>query len=433
MSENRKKAPMDTTGDIQRVLELDVPRKRGGRAGRRIAVLLAIVAAGVGVFHWYGGSQAAPVKFRSEPLTRGNLTLTVTATGNLYPTNQVDVGSELSGIIASVEVDYNDRVTKGQALARLDTTKLETQVAQTKAALRSAQAKVAQAKATVRETRADLERRKNLRKLSDGRGVSQQDLESAEAALTRALADQASAEASVAQSEATLKANETDLGKAVIRSPIDGVVLVRDVEPGQTVAASLQAPVLFTLAEDLGRMELRVDVDEADVGQVREGQSATFTVDAYPGRVFPATIRQVRFGSETVNGVVTYKTLLAADNPDLSLRPGMTATAEIVTRRVENALLVPNMALRFSPPKSRQRATGGALRMLLPRPPMSPAKKGDENSLPEGKRRIWTLANGQPSPVTVSVGASDGKMTEVTGTDLAPGMAVIVDTVKETT
>ena len=202
------------------------------------------------------------------------------------------------------------------------------------------------------------------------------------------------------------------------------MVLNRSVEPGQTVAASFQAPVLFTLAEDLTRMELQVDVDEADVGQVREGQPAVFTVDAYPARSFPAVIRQVRYGAATTNGVVTYKTVLTVANDDLTLRPGMTASAEITVQEVTNALLVPNAALRFAPPQtpdSGQRR--GFLERLIPRPPRSPVHRNGHTG-----PRIWLLKGGAPAALPVTVGQSDGLLTEVKAEGLKEGTQVIVDT-----
>ncbi len=239
------------------------------------------------------------VQYKTQEAVRGNLTVIVTATGTLQPTNKVDVGSELSGIIKTVEVDHNGRVKVGQVLARLDTSKLEAQVTQSRAALESAKGKLLQTQATLKETRSKLGQLQKVRELSKNKVPSQSELHAAEAAFERARADEASAKAAVSQARATLEAKETDLSKTVIRSPINGIVLTRSVEPGQTVAASFQAPVLFTLAEDLTQMELNVDVDEADVGRVREGQKATFRVDAYPNRTFEARITQARYGSST--------------------------------------------------------------------------------------------------------------------------------------
>ena len=394
-----------------------------------LALLAGLAAGGWAYFHSRAETQAAP-QYQTEPLGRGNLRVTVSATGKLEPINQVDVGSELSGTIETVLVDDNDRVKKGQVLARLDVTKLQNQIAKSRAALASAEAKVLQAVATVKEARANLGRLRQVAKLSGGKVPAPTELEAAEATAERASADEVAARAAVEEARATLRTNETDLAKASMRSPIDGVVLARKVEPGQTVAASLQAPVLFTLAENLAQMELQVDVDEADVGQVHEGQSATFTVDAYPNRSYPARIQQVRFGAEKVNNVVTYKTILNVDNGDLSLRPGMTATAEIVASERENVLLGPNAALRFTPPQpaEAQSSGGGLVASLLPRPPRSLAPRRQSTNAKGARsaaRQIWVLRDGQPVAVPVTVGSSDGRMTEVTGEGLEPGLPVI--------
>lgn len=224
---------------------------------------------------------------------------------------------------------------------------------------------------------------------------------------------------------------ETNLAKASIRSSIDGIVLARKVEPGQTVAASFQAPVLFTLAEDLSKMELEVDVDEADVGQVRDEQPATFTVDAYPDRKYPATIRRVGFGSQTKDGVVSYKTVLTVNNDDLSLRPGMTATAEITTVTRTGALLVPNAALRYSPPATATPAkqSSSIVSSLLPRPPESARKSAGAGKVESDAQRVWVLTEAGPEELPVTVGPSDGRFTEITAGNLKPGMKVITENV----
>ena len=252
------------------------------------------------------------------------------------------------------------------------------------------------------------------------------DLQAAQAAYDRAVAALASAKAQVKVAEADLSSNETELGKAVIRSPISGIVLSRNVDPGQTVAATLQAPVLFTIAEDLAKMNLLVDIDEADAGSVKEGQEAVFTVEAYPDRKFAARVLQLRFAPETVNGVVTYKAVLSVDNADLSLRPGMTATAEIITRKATNALLVPNGALRYAPPETAVADNRPFLQRLMPRPPSRPPKV---EKLPAGERRIYILQDGVPAAVSIAVGASDGTATEVLKGELAEGALLVTDAV----
>ena len=415
--------------DIARTLGLDLPKGRRKRVKRWLIVLiLAIVAVTTG-FVMKDRSTSPSIQFKTQEAAKGDLMVTVTATGSLEPTNQVDVGSELSGIIRTVEVDYNDRVKVGQILARLDTSKLDAQVLQSKAALASAKANVLQTKATVREARSNLARLKKVRELSNNKVGSQYDLDAAEAAVDRARANEAGARADVAKAQATLGANQTDLAKAAIRSPIKGMVLVRNVEPGQTVAASLQAPVLFTLAEDLTQMELHVDVDEADVGQVKEGQGATFTVDAYPDRTFQARITQVRYGAQTTDNVVTYETVLKVDNRDLSLRPGMTATADVTVNKVEEALLIPNAALRFSPPEQKKPTFRKAslLSSLLPR---RPGRQGPKRRTVGGDQKgqcVWTLRDGDLTPVRIMTGATDGTMTVVTSGNLEVGTSLVVN------
>jgi HlyD family secretion protein len=418
----------DTEAKLAKVVAA-APRAGGLRKGLRwlLAALAPALVLGAWLSFRSGPEPGGRPTFQTEPVTRGSLRVAVSATGTLEPINQVDVGIEQSGTVATVFVDYNDRVAKGQVLARLDVTKLENQVAKAKASLASAEAKVLQAKATVKEARASLSRLREVARLSGGKVPAPTELETAEAELARAEADEADTRAAVDEARATLRSNETDLAKASIYSPIDGVVLARSIEPGQTVAASLEAPVLFTLAESLAQMELQVDVDEADVGQVRAGQSATFTVDAYPNRRFPARIRLVRFGSETADNVVTYKTILNVDNQDLSLRPGMTATAEIVTAQLEDVLLVSNAALRFSPPApDAAPPSPGLIASLLPRPPrMARRRPADQSLSGDGERRLWILRNGEAAPLPVSVGLSDGRLTEVRGEGLEPDLPVI--------
>lgn len=411
-------------------------RSKSGRSGQIIRwaawVAFAIVIV-FAIFKWGTGKSSEKLEYKTESVQRGNLTITVAATGTVQPTNQVDVGSELSGIIRTVEADYNDVVKNGQVLARLDTSKLETQVQQYKASLESSVAKLRQVQATVKETGSELARIREARELSGNRVPSKHDLDAAEASHERALADEAAARASISQAEATLKTIQTDLSKAVIYSPVNGIVLKRNIEPGQTVAASLQAPVLFTIAEDLTKMELRVDVDEADVGRVRKGQKASFTVDGYPDHTFPAKIMQVRYGSKIVSGVVTYEAILSVSNPDLLLRPGMTATVTITVNEIENGILVPNAALRFTPPvKEKDKSSGSSsiIGKLFPRPPRSLPKQKENAKSERKKSKVWALKNGQLSGIPVTTGESNGILTVVTGGEVELGTALVVDAIK---
>ncbi len=422
------KSKRDERSDVAKTLKLDQPSRRGKRFKQIIsaALLAGVMAAAFGI--WKATETSKSVQYKTQEAQIGNLTVIVTATGTLKSTNQVDVGSELSGTIKSVEVDFNDKVKAGQILARLDTSKLEAQVTQSRASLESYRAKVLQAQATVKETRSKLSQLKKVWEISNKKVPSQSELDAAEAALDRAVADEASARAAVSQAQATLEANETDLSKAVIRSPIDGVVLTRSVEPGQTVAATMTTPTLFTLAADLKKMELHVNVDEADVGKIKEGQKASFTVAAYPTRNFEARIIQARLGSSTTSGVVTYQTVLTVNNSDLSLRPGMTATANITVKRVEKAILIPSTALRFTPPvQEEKKASSSLVGSLLPRPPLQKSQQPDNAAASKSQQQVYVLKDKQLSPVSITIGSTSQGLTEVVAGDIKPGTAVVVD------
>ena len=387
-------------------------------------VAAGLVTAGVMLLaaFWLFGRGSNGVSYVTAPATRGNLVVVVTATGSVQPTNKVDVSSELSGTIRKVLVDYNSPVKAGQVLATLDTDKLVATLNSSRAKLVAAQAKVAEAQVTVGEKQRDLARNKML---ATTQAVSARDHDQAQATYDRAVTSLASARADVDVAAADVELGETNLAKASITSPIDGVVLTRNGDPGQTVASSVQAPVLFSIAENLKQMELQVNVDEADVGKVTAGQSATFTVDAFPNRNFPATIREVRFASETIQGVVTYKAVLNIDNSELLLRPGMTATAEIKVTEVRDALLVPNAALRYAPPVAEKASNGSILSRLMPRPPRPSAVTSHEEA--GNGRTVWLLADGRPKSVKIVVGSSDGKNTEIVSGDLSAGQVLIVD------
>ena len=386
-------------------------------AGGAIAVLaLALLLS---------GGKKSQGQFLTETVDSGPLVVTVSASGTLAPTKSVDVGSELSGTLESVLVQENEQVKKGQLLAQLDISKLKDQVVKSQAAVAAAEASVAQAVATVAEARASLSRMRQVAELSGGKVPAKTELETAEATLLRAQANEASARATVTQARATLKSDETNIAKATIRSPVDGVVLTRKVEPGQTVVAAMTTPVLFSLAEDLTQMELQVKVDEADVGSVQVGQQASFTVSAWSGRKFPAQIQRVGIGATTTDNVVTYKTVLKVANNDLALRPGMTATAEIITASRDKALLVPNAALRFTPPQAAGGDQRSFLSRLMPGPPREPQKKRKDNGA--AATQVWVLQEGQPVAVAVTPGVSNGRYTEILGGDLQPGMAVITE------
>jgi HlyD family secretion protein len=412
----------------------------GIRALRRAGAVVAALAVALLLYGWLRDGGDSTAQYSTAPVQRGDLRVTVSATGNLQPTNEVEVGSELSGLVMEVGVDNNDRVTRGQVLARLDTSRLQDSITQRQAALQSAIAGVAQARATAQLAQASLQRFEEVSRLSGGKVPSANELDAARAEQARAEAAVLTAQATVAQARAQLSSDETQFSKALIRSPVNGVVLSRQVNPGQTVAASLNAPVLFVIAEDLRQMQLEVKVDEADVGEVKDGQAAKFQVDAFPGRTFPAKVVRVDLGanagtvrsstssSSGSNSVVSYTAILSVENPEGTLRPGMTATAEIVTSEKTDVLLVPNAALRFNPDEAGGGERTGVTRVLMPGPPRGTASaQRREVAIGRGsEQRVFVLdAGGQPRPVTVRTGDTNGSQTEVTSGELRPDMAVV--------
>lgn len=426
MTSNKKKltAPV---ADITQTLGIGHAKDKRRHYLKWSGITVVTIVIVIIVLQLFGNDSSQTVRYRTAEVTRGKLTVAVTATGTLQPVNQVDVGSEISGTIQTVLVDYNDRVKQDQILATMNTDQLQAKVNQASASLELARAQVKQSEATIIETRNKLRRTNQLAKSGT---CSQEDCDAAQASYDRAAAGLARSKAQVAQAQASLNSEQTTLAKATLLSPIDGIVLNRDAEPGQTVAASFQTPVLFTLAENLTQMELHVDVDEADVGQIKLGQDAEFTVDAYPSNSFPAKITEVHFASQTVNGVVTYETVLLVDNSALLLRPGMTATADIIVKQVEDTLQAPNAALRFNPPSlTEQKSSGGGLLSnLLPRPP-HPAKNHEATSKDNKQQQVWTLRDGEAISIFVTTGATDGINTEVLSGDIEPGMVLIIDTI----
>lgn len=398
-----------------------------------LLIVLALVAYAV------IGRSDKKVEYITEDVASRSLDLVVTATGNLRPTNQVEVGSEVSGRIDEVLVDVNDRVARGQVLARINTDIIDDQITQGRAALSAARAAVEQARATLDVDRAQLDRLREVHRLSGGRVPSAQELAAAEGAVRRDQAALASAQANVVSAQASLNSALTNRDRAVITSPVSGVVLARQVEPGQTVAASFNTPTLFILAEDLSTMQLRVKVDEADVGQVEAGQSATFTVDAYPGRRFPARVEQIDLASGNIattasassgtsqqgNAVVEYEARLTLANGEGLLRPGMTASASIQTQRTANQLVVPNGALRFQPPEEED--TGG-MQVGGPEGQIGGLEREEERAtINAGSRQtVYVLqADNTLREIVVTTGLSDGRYTIVSSDELEAGMKVV--------
>lgn len=418
---------MMDTETIKKELKIqDTPYKKPLRwAGMLLALTAMVIAINV----MLKPDDVKTVIYQTKTVSYGDIRTTVSATGTLQPTNEVDVGSELSGTIEKVLVDYNDKVTQGQLLAQLNTDKLSAQILQAKANLQVAVAGVHEAEAALEDANANYNRLVNMRKISENQLPSEAELITALATKNKALAAKEAALAQVSQAQASLEQNQTEIAKAQIHSPINGIVLIRSIEEGQTVAATMSAPVLFTLAEDLTQMELQVDVDEADVGQVQAGQPATFTVDAYPNIEFPAVIKQVRFGAETTSGVVTYKTLLAVENPDLKLRPGMTATSEILVKNKEDVLLIPLSALRFTPSlidSGEEESDTSIIDSLTPGPPKSNNKIIKKQKSEDGYQTIWRLVDNTPEAVKIKTGDISVDSAEVLEGDIQEGDEVII-------
>ena len=412
--------------------------KRAWYKRRAVWIAALIALALIAAFALLSGEDEGP-DYITADVERRSLDLTVTATGNLRPTNLVEVGSEVSGRIDRVYVDVNDQVQQGQVIARINTDVIEDQIVQGRASLEAARASVAQARATLEVDEAQLARLIEVQRLSDGRVPSQVELEQAQAAVRRDRAALASAQANVASAQASLSSTLTNRDRAVIRAPVTGVVLARQIEPGQTVVASFETPTLFILAEDLSRMQLRVDIDEADVGQVEPGQRASFTVDAYPGRRFPAQVTRVDLASSNIanetqgaiasaaNTVVDYEARLTVANRDGLLRPGMTATATIATRSTGTRLLVPNSALRFDPEAADDE--GG----IFGEPDIG-LDREERATIGVGSRQTVHVlqADGSLREIEVVTGSSDGRRTVITSDALRPGMQVVVGVREDT-
>lgn len=310
-----------------------------------LLMALALVVAGGWWWNGRDGDQAQP-QWRMVKIDRGPISVNVSATGSLKALSTVDVGTQVSGQVLEVLADFNDRVNAGQIIARIDPANFQARLTQARADLASARAGLEEAQANLRNAEADHTRKTEL---NQRQLVSRSELDLALAARDQARARVSSARAAIAQREAAVANAELDLTYSEIRAPVDGVVLLRQVEPGQTVAASFQTPVLFQIAEDLAQMQIELAVDESDVGQIRAGLTVRFTVDAFPGRRFEGRVRQVRLAATNVANVITYPVVIDVDNADLSLLPGMTASATIEVARRSEVLRVPNAALRFTP------------------------------------------------------------------------------------
>jgi HlyD family secretion protein len=400
---------------------------------RRVVIIVVglLMISGAGFGYWRMGAGGKEPSYTTVPVSRGTVTQVVSSTGTLQAVVTVQVGSQVSGTIAKLNADFNSKVKKGQVVAELDQAKFGAKVDETRANLRAAEAGLAKSKVAVEDTARTLKRNKEL---MDRQLLSQSEMDAAQTAYDAAVSQYNVAQAQVGQARAALNQAQIDLGYTVIRSPVDGIVISRNVDVGQTVAASLQAPTLFTIANDLTKMEVHTSVDEADVGNVSEGQQVTFTVDAFPARRFRGKVLQVRNAPTVVQNVVTYDAVVRIDNKELLLKPGMTANVQFLVNQKEDVLTIPNMAVRFKPPEEknaaedllRQEQSRTAPRVGARRTSRSGSGGGGGATRRVRQVRIYVLRDGQAQPVEVQLGITDGSKTEVQKGELKEDDAVII-------
>jgi HlyD family secretion protein len=382
-------------------------------------IVIAVTAASLGTFLVLRRKENGTT-YKTDKIIRGDIENGVTATGTVNAVKTVLVGTQVSGTIKQIYVDFNSPIKRGQLLARIDPTSFEAQVAQAKANLSVAQANLEKAQASLMDAERTAKRYKEL---FDKELIAQSDLDTADVNVETAKAQVSASKAQISQAEAALKLTETNLEYTKILSPIDGIVISKNVDVGQTVAASFQTPTLFTIAQDLTRMQIDTNVDEADIGQVSVGQDVKFTVDAYPDVGFNGKVWQVRNAPITVQNVVTYDVVVQVSNPELKLKPGMTTNVSIVTARKSNVLEVPNGALKFFP---REKNTAGD------RSQNAPNLTQNASNTRKGSG-VWVLEKGVPKRVAVSIGMSDESYSELLSGNLAEGQEVIVGSISKET
>lgn len=400
------------------------PKRKLWKILSSLCVITALCGGGA-----YYYLQPKEVKITYETITpkRGDIATIISATGTLNPLNEVQIGSQVSGIISQIDVDTNDVVSKGQVLAKIDDKKILQELSRYEAQLKSAKAQLDSLTSTLKDKKWQFERLQKLYKQSKGKYPSYADVQSAQVAYEIAKAEIESKRGNIAEIEANIKGVKIDFDNTIITSPIDGVVLTRSVDVGQTVAASFSAPELFKVAQDLKEMKLVVQIAESDVGKIALNQPLSFSVDAYPHRKFFAKVDKVNYGSTTTDNIVSYEVTINVDNKDLSLRPGMSATADIIVAEKKNVLLLPVSALFFQPQKQEIQTKKKTTSLFGP--PMPPRHKNttkpkDKQTNVGEEKQIWVLQGGNPIQRMIKVGISDGKNVEVEG--IGEGSEVIV-------
>jgi len=384
-----------------------------------VTIVLLMAAGGAGYAYWRMGNGPKEPAYLTAPVAKANIRQVVSSTGTLQAVTTVLVGSQVSGTIAKLNADFNSKVKKGQVVAELDQARFSARVEETRANVLAAQANLAKAKVGLEDAERTLKRTKELKQREL---VSQSELDVAQTAYDSARSQVNVTQAQVGQAQAAMNQAQIDLGYAIIRSPVDGIVISRNIDVGQTVAASLSAPTLFTIAADLTKMEVHTNVDEADVGNISEGQDVSFTVDAHAQRRFRGKVNQVRNSPINVQGVVTYDAVVRINNKELLLKPGMTANVQFLVAQKEDALALPNVALRFRPPEEKNEAQellrqeqGRVGGRIVQRRTSRGGGSGVVGG--EGRRvrqvKVYVLKDGQAAPVDVQVGITDGSKTEI--------------------
>lgn len=406
--------------------------KSGSKKFVWLILILLIVGASAYYYYFYmnKNTQSDEVTFVTKKIEKGDVIVSVTATGNLEPTNSVDIGIEVSGTLKEIYVDFNDKVEIGQILAKIDTAKLQSKVDSSRASLIIAKANLKESQVSLKSKKVEYDRILKMYKKSGGKYPSKNEVDDAMFTYESGKASLEATKAKVLQAEYNLKTDEENLEKAVVKSSINGIVLDRAVEVGQTVAATNTTPTLFTVAKDLRKMELIVNIDEADVANIKEGLDVEFTVDAYPDEKFKGKIKQVRYNPIESSGVITYETVVLLDNDKLLLRPGMTATAQIFTKQLRDQVLVPNAAFRFKPKTNQAKNKNKSMKDIMSGsrgPKGSRGKKGSkEVKKTTDMKMVYILTNGEAQRVRVKTIDTDGKFTAVESRNLNLGDEIIV-------
>lgn len=412
--------------DLLEELESFSSKKRINRKFIYIAIAIVSFLAIVLFFIFNGNDKSNKIEYITKKVTQGDLSVVVSTTGNLNPTNSVEIGIEVSGTLKEIFVDFNDEVKAGQILAKIDTVKLQSQVDSSTAALAIAVANQKESQVLLNNKKTLYDRTLNMYKNSGGKYPSKNELDDTRFSYEAAIESLEAAKAKVLQAQSNLKTDKQNLEKASVKSSIDGIVLNREVEVGQTLAATMSAPKLFTIAKDLTNMDLIVSIDEADVADIKKDLDVTFNVDAHPNEIFKGKIKQVRYNPVEVNGVITYETVVGVNNERLLLRPGMTASAKIITKESKDNILIPNTALRFKPliqePQAKQNS--GMNNLVGAR---APRKSGEPKNINKSEfKEVWILENKEPKKVRVKILESDGKFTSVESRDLKIDDEIIV-------